>query len=193
MDRGQHNTLLICTFDPDYELSSVLQGAKEKSRENRAKESILPACDNPSKLPMQETSTRQCIEIHFTHTQTRAVFSNTSRKSSQNSGANVNKSNFTASVKTKSSPVTMYFFGTMKTWQREGSPWLRKPGLAFTLVGDAPRRSYGELNESIQSQSGGGAKEWVKVYYRQASGTIRISNHRPDLHGSHPSTPHRFN
>lgn len=132
--------------------------------------------------------------ILHTHKQELFFFQIHLAKSSQKSGANVNKYNFTASAKTKSSPVTMYFFfGTMKTWQREGSPWLRKPGLAFTLVGDAPRRISGKLNESIQSQGGGDAKEWVKVYYRQASGTIRISNHRPDLHGSHPSTPHRFN
>lgn len=54
------------------------------------------------------------------------------------------------------------------------------------LVSDTPRCISGKLNESIQSNSGGSAKESVKVYYRQALGMIRISNHRPDLGPIHP-------
>lgn len=185
MDRGQHNTLLICTFDPDYELSSVLQGAKEKSRENRGKESILPACDSPGKLPMQETSTRQCIETHFTHT--RAVLSNTSCKSSQKCWTNreTNTTLLRARSVLRKRPI---FLGDHA--KPDGEKGHGDSANLARLVGDAPRRISAKLDESIHSQSGGGATEWVKVYYGQASRTIRISNHRPDLHGSHPSTPH---
>lgn len=63
MDRGQQNTLLICTFDPDYELSSVLQEAKRKvERMEQRKHS--------ASLTMQVTSSeaRQHVEIHSKHT-----------------------------------------------------------------------------------------------------------------------------
>lgn len=64
MDHGQHNTLLICTFDPDYELSSVLQEAKRKVE--KIEEKKQPVITK-QKSPMQAISTeaRQYIEIHL--------------------------------------------------------------------------------------------------------------------------------
>lgn len=53
-------------------------------------------------------------------------------------------------------------------------------------VNNSPYCISGKLDESIQSISGGRAKQSVKVYYRQAIGMIRLSNHRPDLGSIHP-------
>ena len=53
-------------------------------------------------------------------------------------------------------------------------------------VNNTPYCINGKLDESIQSISGGRAKQSVKVYYRQALGMIRLSNHRPDLGPIHP-------
>jgi len=66
VDHGQHNTLLICTFDPDYELSSVLQEAKRKVEKIEEKKHS-PSLKLLSTLPMQAKATRQYIEIHETH------------------------------------------------------------------------------------------------------------------------------
>lgn len=58
------------------------------------------------------------------------------------------------------------------------------PGLI--LVSNTPYCISGKLDKSIQSNSGDSTKQSVKVYYRQALGMIRISNHRPDLGPIHP-------
>lgn len=65
----------------------------------------------------------------------------------------------------------------------KGSLWFWP---SLTRVNNVPYCISGKLDESIQSISGGGAKQSVKVYYRRALGMIRLSNHRPGLGPIHP-------